>query len=386
MLPSLHPTRRFVAVFTCAVACALTSLPVSAAPIQQVAPAAPENLRCAGRAAPTPPGPDWQVLPVWEWRDVFTVDGVIGSGEGPYAVALDRTCNIYLTDSTHFQILKLSPDGAVTARWPLPGEHGPGQSGSPLGVAVDTKGNVYATDSPHDRVYKFSPQGQVVATWGVCDSPSAANAYCDAKQPGRFISPEGIAVDGGDNVFVAEGAGYRIQKFTSDGKSLAIWDLKGRIPGDLFIPGSLAVDQGGFLYMSDAYNDQIIKFDPGSGSVVGRWGGSRGREPGQFHNPLGVGVDAAGNVYVSDQDNWRVAKLAPDGALLDQWRLCLDGDPPCQNPDAGSEPGQFFAARGIAVDGQGTVYVADTNNKRLQRLMIVDWILVPPPPPPDDDA
>jgi len=50
-------------------------------------------------------------------------------------------------------------------------------------------------------------------------------------------------------------------------------------------------------------------------------------------------------------------------------------------PDAGEEPGQFFASRGITVDGQGTVYVADTANKRLQKLMIVDWVLIPPPEP-----
>jgi hypothetical protein len=76
--------------------------------------------------------------------------------------------------------------------------------------------------------------------------------------------------------------------------------------------------------------------------------------------------------------------MAPDGSLLDQWRLCLDGNPPCDLPDGGNEPGQFMASRGIALDGQGTVYVADTGNKRLQRLMIVDWVLIPPPPPDEE--
>jgi sugar lactone lactonase YvrE len=52
----------------------------------------------------------------------------------------------------------------------------------------------------------------------------------------------------------------------------------------------------------------------------------------------------------------------------------------------GQEPGQFMYSRGIAVDGQGTVYVADTANKRLERLMIVDFELIPPPPPAEDDG
>jgi DNA-binding beta-propeller fold protein YncE len=321
------------------------------------------------------------VIPVWEWRDVVSIEGVVGSNDGPYAVALDRDCNIYLTDSQHFQVLKLTPDGTIVGQWTLR-DHAEGESSSPRGIAVDGQGNVYVTDTPRDRVLKLSSQGAVIATWGECTDPSPANSYCDPKQPGRFIGPEGIAVDGTGNVYVAEAAGGRIQKLSADGKPLAVWDLKPL--GEQLIPGSLALDQAGFVYLAEAYNDQVVKLDPNSGAVVSRWGGQLGGEPGQLHGPLGVGVDAAGNVFVSDSGNWRVQKLAPDGSFLDQWRNCLDGDPPCQFPDAGQEPGQFFAPRGIAVDGQGAVYVADTANKRLQRLMIVDWELIPPPPPAEE--
>ncbi len=141
-----------------------TALPAHA----QVAPSAPENLRCPGQPAPPLPGPDWKVEPVWEWREMFRVDGPIGSSDGPYAVALDRQCNAYLTDGEHFKILKLSPDGTLLAQWPLPGERGPGESSSPRGIAVDAAGNVYVSDTPRDRVYKYSPQGQVIATFGEC--------------------------------------------------------------------------------------------------------------------------------------------------------------------------------------------------------------------------
>ncbi len=352
------------------------ALPAAAAPLAQVAPSAPENLRCAGRPAPPLPGPGWSAEPVWAWQDLVNVEGVIGSNDGPYAVAVDRQCNSYVADSQHYRILKLSPDGTVVAQWTLPDTRAAGESSAPRGVAVDDKGNVYATDSGRDRVLKFSPQGQVIGTWGECPG---GGMNCDAKLPGRFISPEGIAVDGASNVYVAEAAGGRVQKLSDTGKPIAIWDLKGKGIGELFIPGSLSVDQGGFVYMSEGFGDWVVKFDPGSGAIVGRWGGTRGSEPTQLHGPLGVGVDAAGNLYVSDTGNWRVAKLGPDGAFIAHWRNCLDGDPPCQFPDAGQEPGQFMAARGIAVDGQGSVYVADTANKRVQRLIIVDWLLIAPP-------
>jgi DNA-binding beta-propeller fold protein YncE len=358
------------------VVCVLPLVLVAATPARQVSPAAPENLRCPGRPAPALPGPGWTAEPVWEWRDLVHVEGTLGSGDGPYAVAVDRQCNSYVTDSEHFRILKLTPDGAVAAQWSLPGDRAPGESSSPHGVAVDGLGNVYATDTSRDRVYKFSPQGQVIATWGLCPD---GGVTCDPKSPGRFISPAGIAVDGAGNVYVAEAAGGRVQKFSSDGKSIGIWDLKERGLGELFIPGSLSIDQGGFVYLAEAYNNLVVKFDPGSGAVSGRWGGSQGAGPGQFHGPLGVGVGADGSLFVSDSGNWRVQKLGPDGAFLAHWRNCLDGDPPCQFPDAGTDPGQFMDSRGIAVDGQGTVYVADTDNKRVERLMIVDWVLIPPP-------
>jgi hypothetical protein len=198
-------------------------------------------------------------------------------------------------------------------------------------------------------VYKFSPQRQVIGTWG---EYAGGGAACDAKLSGRFQSPEGIAVDGTGNGYVAEAAGLRVQKFSNSGQPVAIWDLKGKGLGELLIPGSLSVDQGGFVYLSEGYGNLVLKFDPGSGALAGRWGGTLGGEPGQLHGRSASASIGAGNVHVADSGNWRVQKLGPDGAFRAHWRNCLDGDPPCQFPDAGAEPGQFMAARGIAVDGQ----------------------------------
>ena len=54
-------------------------LPAEAAPSSAVSPVAPDNLRCPGTPAPQPPGPDWKVVPIWEWRNVIQLDGTIGS-------------------------------------------------------------------------------------------------------------------------------------------------------------------------------------------------------------------------------------------------------------------------------------------------------------------
>src|SRR3712207_3897281 len=111
LLPALERIPRIVGTVVSAIALLGVGgiLPAHAAPAAQLASTAPEILRCPGRPFPQPPGPDWQVIPVWDWRVVVDVEGTIGSNDGPYAVALDRNCNIYLTDSERFQILKLSP-------------------------------------------------------------------------------------------------------------------------------------------------------------------------------------------------------------------------------------------------------------------------------------
>jgi DNA-binding beta-propeller fold protein YncE len=343
---------------------------------QELPAAAPENLRCPGRPAPALPGPGWQAQAVWGWQDFMRVEGVVGSSDGPHAVAIDRGCNSYVADSEHFQIIKLSSDGTVLGRWPMPGVRASGESSSPRGVAVDAQGNVYASDYPRDRVYKFSPQGQVVATLGDCPGGQPS---CNPALPGRFISPTGLAVDGIGNLYVSETAGARVQKFPASGAAPVIWDLKGKGLGDLFLPGGLSVDQGGFVYLAEENNNVVIKFEPAGGAIVGRWGpAGTGLLP--LHGPVGVGVDRGGNLYITDSGNWRVLKLAPDGSFLDQWRNCLDGDPPCQFPSGGDAPGQFMAPGSVATDGQGTVYVADTGNKRVQRLIVVAWNLIPPKP------
>src|SRR3954467_3563627 len=104
-IASVAPMQR-PRLFTSAL-CALlltTSSVVQAAPASDVAATAPQNLRCQLSTPPPLPAPGWQVVPVWEWRALFHVDSPIGSSDGPYAVAVDHDCNIYLTDAEHYQV------------------------------------------------------------------------------------------------------------------------------------------------------------------------------------------------------------------------------------------------------------------------------------------
>jgi DNA-binding beta-propeller fold protein YncE len=88
--------------------------------------------------------------------------------------------------------------------------------------------------------------------------------------------------------------------------------------------------------------------------------GSSGSGDGQFNHPYGVAIDTSNNVYVADTDNHRIQKFTSDGTFLTEWGSdgALYG---------GLGEGLFWGPSGVAVDSFGNVYVADTGNHRIQK-------------------
>ena len=91
-------------------------------------------------------------------------------------------------------------------------------------------------------------------------------------------------------------------------------------------------------------------FDAAAPQFLAKWGDNS-----QFNNPTSVAVDGAGNVYVADTNNHRIQKFDNAGVYVTQWG------------SRGSGNIQFESPRGVAVDGAGNVYVADTGNNRIQK-------------------
>ena len=90
------------------------------------------------------------------------------------------------------------------------------------------------------------------------------------------------------------------------------------------------------------------------GTFLATWG-SEGSEDGQFNSPYGIAVDGSGKVYVADSGNHRIQKFSSKGIFLATWG------------SNGLRNGQFDSPHGIAVDGSGNVYVADSGNHRIQK-------------------
>ena len=135
-------------------------------------------------------------------------------------------------------------------------------------------------------------------------------------------------------------------------------------PLGLNAPRAIDANGAGELYVADSRNHRILHIGP-DGALLNEWGtfadNAAGTAPiGGFNEPWGVAVGPDGAVYVSDTWNHRVQKFSPEGEPLTMWGQY--GQP---LPEAPESSGYFWGPRGIAVNAEGQVFVADTGNKRI---------------------
>ena len=178
------------------------------------------------------------------------------------------------------------------------------------------------------------------------------------QEPGKFDSPAGVAVDSGGNLFVLDTNNSRIQRLDPDGKLIKMWGDPGSDAGRCFSgPLRVLISPEDILWVADTDNNRLQSFDS-TGRFLSEVG-SLGQSPGQFSRPIGMAFDPAGNMWVADSGNNRVQKFAPGMKNV----LAIIPD----NPRPSSLAGEFNTPWGVACDATGTVYVADTENHRIQR-------------------
>jgi uncharacterized protein (TIGR03663 family) len=207
-------------------------------------------------------------------------------------------------------------------------------------------------------------------------SASSGNLKLVADQalnlPNGGNGPTGVAVDSRGTVYVADTNNHQVHVFDSQGNLVRSFGGLGNGQQQFFEPRGLAVDVQDNLYVADTWNARIIKFGP-DGTWLASWGSGdkelpEGRRatitdgtqagnaaaPLGFYGPRGLAVDKEGNVYIADTGNKRVVVTDNEGNFLYQFGYF------------GSEPGAFNEPTGLALDGQGNLYVADTWNSRVQ--------------------
>lgn len=223
----------------------------------------------------------------------------------------------------------------------------------PMSVATDKDNNIYVSDTSHDRIIVFNSRGQFMFEFGTRGVAYPAAGVKASWEPGKFNFPYGIAIDDQTgNIFVADLANKRIQIFNSTGNFID-WFPKGEYGGQALDinPLSIAIKKGQ-VYIANPYNIVIFTTD---GKFVKDFG-MPGNEPGQFNRPNGIAVDDNGTVYVSDSLNNRLQALDPNGKS--KWVLGERVDA-SQGMNPVAKKATFEMPRNIAIGPDGNIYVVD---------------------------
>lgn len=243
----------------------------------------------------------------------------------PYGVAVDGSGSIYVADTVNHTIRKITPVGVVSTLAGTAGSSGSADGigsavrfDSPQAVAVDGSGNVYVADTNNHTIRKITPAGAVSTFAGTAGSSGSADGTGASV---RFNRPGGVAGDGSGNVHVADTSDYTIRKITPAGvvSTLAgavgfFGSADGTGVGARFnLPGGVAVDGSGSVYVADTYNSTIRKVTPGGTAttvlgVAGHIGVRLGADP-RLNLPSGIAVVGSGRLAISSENSVLIATV-----------------------------------------------------------------------------
>jgi len=255
---------------------------------------------------------------------------------GPDGVAVDSAGNLFIADSANARIRKVTPAGMISTvagngTLGFSGDGGPATSAElsgPLGVAVDSAGNLFIADG-YTRVRKVTPAGTIstVAGNGI-EGFSGDGGPATAAE----LYEGGVTVDSAGNLFIADTYNGRIRKVTPAGTISTVagsgtlgfsGDGGLATSAELHWPQGVAVDGSGNLYIADNADACIRKVAAAgtistvAGNGIQGFSGDGGAATAaQLWSPTAVVVDGNGNVFIADEGNNRIRLLEPAGAGL----------------------------------------------------------------------
>ena len=303
----------------------------------------------------------------------------------PYGVAPDGAGNLYIADFGNNRIRKVDAAGGISTV--AGGGSSLGDNGaavaarlnSPFGVAPDGSGNLYIADTGDQRIRKVDAAGVIFTVAG--DGTSGYNGDGGPAVAAQLWSPNSVAVDGAGNLYIADSFNQRIRKVDAAGGISTVagngtrgsgGDGRAAVAAQLNSPLGVALDGAGNLYIADRGNNRIRKVDAaGAISTVagdgrqGYSGDGGAATAARLNSPFGVAPDGAGNLYIADAGNQRIRKVDAAGVITTVAGNGMEGSGGDGGP---AVEAQLFSPSGVALDGAGNLYIADTRNNRIRRV------------------
>lgn len=321
--------------------------------------------------------------------------GVYGSAEGdrltqasfgyPHALAVDAAGNLFVGDNNRIVRISASNGQALTAAGSAQysgsvqvSRDGVGAAAvvaNVWGMALRPNGQIAFTEAFANLVRLFSPSGAVSTLAG---QPEQRGTEDGPAGVSRLNYPKGLWVEpASGEILVADSSNSRIRRLGSGGLLSTLagssWGHRdGPLAQALFqMPSALARDAGGNLYAADESSHVIRKITPGGEVSVfagkpNQWGSADGLGgEARFYGPQGLAFGANGVLWVADTYNRTIRKIMPDGRVSTVAGSATDNVLP---RDGKGEQARFCSPAGLAFDSQGRLFIADAYCHAIRQL------------------
>lgn len=311
---------------------------------------------------------------------------------GPTALAVDSSNNIYVADSGNHAIRMITPAGVVTtiagtgSKGTADGAASSAKFNNPQGITIDGSGNIFVADTDNHTIREITStkNGYNVSTlYGM--SGTAGNAD-GAGSTALFNAPKGLVLDATGNLYICDSLNGLIREVVNGSNNVST--LPG-VAGNLTQPVSVQWDsKKNVLYVSDFVGNVIRKIDLAQKNTISTlagtsalWGAVDGSgssamftsslivspPPKSLNVPMGIATDSAGNFYVADTGNHTIRKIDPTGAVS-----TLAGSSGSAGAVDASKntSARFNYPAGVALDRSGNIFVADTLNNVIRKINV----------------
>ena len=327
------------------------------------------------------PGGQARILGGGKFEDQTYADGpaLMARFGNPGAITFDRTGNIYVVDDVNNVIRKIAQGEVSTfagmpRAWAETAADGRGEAARfslQCFIARAPNGDLYVADRDNSLIRRVTADGTVTTIAGQAGYAGRYGMVDGAGAAARFFTLRGVATDAAGNCYVADQDSIR--QVTPAGVVTTVLPARKG-----YYPYSLAVDAAGTIFFTD--RDAVLRLgsdgkvethagaysqDPSVSYLLG--GADDGpRDQARFRAPTGLAFDGAGNLYVADTGNNTIRKITPAGTVSTLAGIASPGS--YQFIDGPGAAARFGAPEGLTVDAAGNIYVGDRANNLIRKV------------------
>lgn len=362
------------------------------------------------------PGTMTTVAGTGDWTSV--ADGILAKTAElnlPTSLALDGAGNLYIADSGNSRIRMVCAGTATTIAgtscttkeiFTVAGTSTSIPLSQPSGVAIDGAGNLYIADTGNNVIREVSVVTGIASVIAGTSGSSGFSGDGAVAASAQLSAPDGVAVDGYGNVFIADTGNNRIRVVCASANSVlgvscqqgyintvagggaSLGDNGAATAAQLKSPFTVALDSLGDIFIADSQNNRIrvvcagasngssvlttactsqgnIETVAGNG-MVGDQGDNAQATSAELNSPSGLALDAAGNLYISDTENMRVRKVNSATGVITT--VGGSGGPTYGGDNGVATTAELHGPYGLALDGNGNLFVADYLNERVREI------------------